>query len=215
MSFPGSDRFRLALVIACALLSLALIAGAFWEADARYSLPTARPANYAPPMPGDLIKLPHAIPARDANRPLALVFLNPDCPCSRFTTPHVAELIARFAGVVSFVLVAEAADEPSKHSTFHSIGLNAETICDADRAIARSCGVYSTPQFVLIDSRGALFFRGNFNLSRYCSEERAQFARIAIESLCAGTRLPDFPPAATTAYGCEVPRVNGGSGGSP
>jgi len=128
--------------------------------------------------------------------------------------PPVAGLQAEYAPDEA-LLYYGANTQLNVPANIPALGLNAGTISDADRAIARTCGVYSTPQFVLIDSRGALFFRGNFNLSRYCSDERAQFARIAIESLCAGRRLPDFPAAATTAYGCEVPRANDRSGASP
>ena len=71
---------------------------------------------------------------------------------------------------------------------------------------AARLGVYSTPQAVVIGADGRLFFRGNYNTTRYCVDSRTEFARIAIEALLAGIPLPDLPPQARVAYGCPLRR---------
>src|SRR5262249_46492721 len=42
-------------------------------------------------------------------------------------------------------------------------------------------GVYSTPQAVLLDAKSHIVFRGNYNVSRYCTDPRTEFVRIALE----------------------------------
>ena len=76
---------------------------------------------------------------------------------------------------------------------------------DTDGRIATACGVYSTPQAAILDGTGRLFFRGNYNVSRYCLAPGSEFARIALESLLAGKPAPVFPEIAMVAYGCELP----------
>jgi hypothetical protein len=75
-------------------------------------------------------------------------------------------------------------------------------VVDRRGAIAAEAGVYSTPQAVLVDERGRLAYRGNYNVSRYCVDPRTEFARLAIESLLAkqSVTVPE-----TEAYGCELP----------
>ena len=42
-------------------------------------------------------------------------------------------------------------------------------LVDADGSLAKMVGVYSSPQAVIVDTRGALYYRGNDNLARYCT----------------------------------------------
>jgi len=74
-----------------------------------------------------------------------------------------------------------------------------------DSAIAIACGVYSTPQAVLIDPGGKLYFRGNYNRSRYCTDERTGFARQALDGLLDNDYSITFSPQALKAYGCQLP----------
>ena len=43
-----------------------------------------------------------------------------------------------------------------------------------DSSLAKACGVYSTPQAVLIDNNQNLYYRGNYNRSRYCTRQKKQ-----------------------------------------
>jgi hypothetical protein len=76
-----------------------------------------------------------------------------------------------------------------------------------DAALAASCGVYSTPQAVILSPGKQLFFRGNYNSSRYCTNKKSEYARQALDNL-----LHNLPvvhnPSAITAYGCRLANLN-------
>ncbi len=187
----------LTVLFSCALL-LGIAAAAFWYQDWQYSRPTPRPAALVQPAVGSVPLALAALETGPGGRPLFLHFFNPGCPCSRFNLDHVRDLTAKYRGRVRFVAVVPGGDA-------NSLGLPMETVADKDGAIARACGVYSTPQAVLLDSAGRLYYRGNYNSSRYCTASGSQYARIALESLLAGSPPPHLPPAATIAYGCPLP----------
>lgn len=50
-----------------------------------------------------------------------------------------------------------------------------------------------------------LLFRGNYNVSRYCTDPGTEFACIALESVVNHTPLPPATQTALIAYGCELP----------
>lgn len=140
-----------------------------------------------------------------AGKPLFLHFFNPRCPCSRFNLDHVRDLTKRYGGRVRFVAVVQSGDPLHTAVDPRTLGLPMEMVSDKDGAIAHACGVYSTPQAVLLDSAGRLYYRGNYNNSRYCTVAASQYARIALDALLSGSPPPHLPVSATTAYGCPLP----------
>lgn len=74
-----------------------------------------------------------------------------------------------------------------------------------DSSIAAVCGVYSTPQAVLLDVGHNLYYRGNYNKSRYCTDPGSNYAEIAIDSLLNNNDNPVFNKYALNAYGCVLP----------
>ena len=98
------------------------------------------------------------------------------------------------------VLQGERASELQR-ANFEQLGLGIESVVD-DGRLGALTGVYTTPQAVLLDAAGRLYFRGNYNLSRFCTAAETEFARIAIESLRSGKTRPPEAPAAAAAYGC-------------
>ena len=77
-----------------------------------------------------------------------------------------------------------------------------------DASIATSCGVYSTPQAVLLDTGHKLYYRGNYNISRYCTDEKTSYAKIAIVGLLHDHKKIIFNQLALRAYGCRLPNCN-------
>ena len=75
---------------------------------------------------------------------------------------------------------------------------------DSLGALADACGVYSTPQAVILNAEGKLIYRGNYNSSRYCTDPSSEFARITLDSLLNERILPQFSGIASTAYGCQL-----------
>jgi hypothetical protein len=76
-----------------------------------------------------------------------------------------------------------------------------------DSSLAAGCGVYSTPQAVIINGDQQLHYRGNYNKSRYCTDKKTNYAQIALEALLYKQPLA-FDAFATKAYGCQLPTCN-------
>jgi hypothetical protein len=75
-----------------------------------------------------------------------------------------------------------------------------------DSAMAQKCGVFSTPQAVIIDPSHNLYYRGNYNKTRYCTNADSNYAQMAIDSLLQQTKSPSFNALALRAYGCSLPK---------
>ena len=209
------SRRRVVVTLACAALLLTVVGGVFWYQDYRYSLPTPRPPALADVNLGTAIALPASVPAAaNDRRPLWLHFFNPDCPCTRFNAEHVRSLRTRFGAQVRFVAVVQTDATPeaaNRQATLATaarwFGPGLEAVFDDGGTIAASCGVYSTPQAVILTTGPArtLLFRGNYNASRYCADPQTEFVRLALAAVVDHAPLPAKSRAAMIAYGCELP----------
>ena len=180
------------------------IAYLFWYHEWKYSLPTPVPVNYHAVNTGARVFIKD-IPGLEQNdKPLFLHFFNPDCPCSRFNITHFKSLVKEYGTQLNFAVVALTpkglyTDEDIKRK----FGLSIPVVFDS--SYAASCGVYSTPQAAIINTDHCLFFRGNYNKSRYCTDKKSNYAQMAIDSLLAQHQQPHFGLAATKSYGCTLP----------
>lgn len=178
------------------------IAFMFWHNEWKYNLPTPVPADYQAVATGSVIDLSH-LQGLEKGKPVFLHFFNPACPCSRFNMPHFKSLEKKYGDRFSFAMVV--VNNPG-HLTEQEIqekyGVTIPVFFNAD--IARSCGVYSTPQAAIIDADRHLYYRGNYNKSRYCIDEKSNYARMAVDSFLHHTATPLLGMAAYTSYGCQV-----------
>ena len=199
---------RKAVTLAAALLGLASIGFSLWRADWRYSLPTPRPPELVQPdcvEPALLARLRAAAGFCAPAQPLLVHFGNPDCPCTRFNREHVLELAQACRGFALQLALTELPEaEPAGGVAFDE-ELRLPALAENDGRIARALGVYSTPQAVLIDGAGRIYYRGNYNQSRYCRRADSAYVALALAALRAGRACPNFPPEALAAYGCELP----------
>ena len=203
-----SSLMRKAVALGATLLALATIGLCLWRADWKYSLPTPRPAQLVQPEriePALLAELRKAAGAQAADAALLLHFGNPDCPCTRFNREHVLELAAACNGSIAQLALVELAEGEAGTGLSLDEELRMPALAENDGRIARALGVYSTPQAVLIDAAGGIYYRGNYNESRYCRRPESAYVARAVAALRAGRACPDFPPAARQAYGCELP----------
>ena len=192
-----------ALSITVLLFTFTIICALFWYSDWKYSLPTPVPSQYHAVQAGSHISLPENLRTKN-NVPLFLHFFNPDCPCSRFNIPHFKEMAEAYAGKINFAVVVMTKDKSyTADAIREKYGLSFPVLFDS--AIAVSCGVYSTPQAVLLTADQTLYYRGNYNRARYCTDKKSNFAQIAIDSLLAEKPRPIFNQFALTAYGCSLP----------
>ena len=111
----------------------------------------------------------------------------------------------KYAGNINFVIVV--INKKKTKYTAEQIQEQFDTRSPVyfDESIAKICGVYSTPQAVIIDKRQHLFYRGNYNLSRYCTNRSSNFAELALHSLISNENAFQLDSLATKAYGCELP----------
>jgi hypothetical protein len=171
----------------------------FWYQDWKYKLPTPVPENYNNINTGKKIELSFY---RDDQKPVFLHFFNPRCPCSRFNMKHFKTLVRQYAGNVDFTIVVLSNKNYTEKEIQEKFDLDIPVRFDA--ALADSCGVYSTPQAVIIDKDHQLYYRGNYNKTRYCADKKSEYARIALDALLENTTIP-FDPFLVKAYGCELP----------
>lgn len=178
------------------------ITALFWHFELVYALPTPVPENYKAVNIGTKINFTHK--PQLSNKPVFLHFFNPDCPCSRFNISHFKSLVKQYGNRVTFIIVVTNSDKGySAKDIRQKFDLNLPVYFD--RAIASSCGVYSTPQAVIINSDDKLYYRGNYNKSRYCTDKKTNYAQIALDSLLNQKYNPVFSKLALKAYGCQLP----------
>jgi len=182
----------------------------FCHQDLQYSTPTARPAGLDQPGAGERIYLPWAGLRFEAGKLLFLHFFNPDCPCSRYNLDHIRTLMRRHRSEVQFaaVLQGEGGNERLR-AAFDRLGLEIESVVDETGLWGEVTGVYATPLAVLLDRNQRLYFRGNYNLSRYCADPETEYARIELESILAGRPAKPESPTASVSYGCPRVKRNG------
>ena len=179
------------------------IAVLFWRQELRYVLPTPVPADYQPVAVNQPVFLPATLSSLD--QPVFLHFFNPDCPCSRFNLRQFNELVGQYGNRVHFVAVLPVNKGAELETAKQEFGLAIPAIADPDRKLAKACGVYSTPQAVIVNQAGRLYYRGNYNQSRYCTRKNTAFARMALDSILNRVPAPSFDWLATRAYGCGLP----------
>lgn len=173
----------------------------FWRNEWKYSLPTPVPENYTAVSCGTPIGVLRQL--QSGGKPLFLHFFNPSCPCSRFNMPHFRSLVKQYGDSVNFAIVVMSDKTYTVQEIQDRFGLTIPVLFDT--AIARECGVYSTPQAAIIGPDHKLYYRGNYNKSRYCSDKKSDYARIALEDLLRNHPDESFSPYALKAYGCQLP----------
>ncbi|MEL6673235.1 MAG: AhpC/TSA family protein [Bacteroidota bacterium] len=180
-----------------------IIVALFWHEEYRYSLPTPLPPDYQEVTHGSCLSAIGKYVGLQPEENYFLHFFNPDCPCSRFNVPHIEHLLQTYQYSIRFaVILPEGADQAKARRL---LGDEVRMIVDTDGFLAKSCGVYATPQAVIIDTRQALYFRGNYNRARFCTYPGTNFAEISLQMLLRQKPAPNWGSLATQAYGCQFP----------
>ena len=204
---------RLALAACFGLIGA--IFASFWWQEWQYLLPTPVPKGYQEVFVGK--KIPQSVISevilhrkndRSEQKPIFLHFFSPFCPCSKFNIAHIDYLVERYGEEIDFYAIifndSEYEMEFIDFSEKYNVPIS--TILDKNNTIASSCGVYATPQAAILTKEGKLFYKGNYNVSRYCNNRDTNFAEQAIGALLEGKNPPDFGELASKAYGCELPK---------
>ena len=181
---------------------MAAIFGLFWNSQLVYSLPTPVPAGYHDVHTGEKIILGKRLDF-NGHKPVFLHFFNPDCPCSRFNIDHFKTLVKNYDSKVDFAVVLMTNKSCTPAQIQKRFGITVPVI--ADPTLATACGVYSTPQAVLINTDQQLYYRGNYNKTRYCTDPKTSYATIALEDLLHQKKITPLGKFALKAYGCSTP----------
>jgi hypothetical protein len=189
-------------VIVWLILLSTAVGALFWYNDLQYRLPTPIPENYKAVKPGEHISLNKNL-YTNRTRPLFLHFFNPDCPCSRFNIKQFKAIVEQYGQQVNFAIVIMSSKHFTESEIQDKFGMNLPVIFDP--SVATACGVYSTPQIALLDTDSKLYYRGNYNVSRYCTDEKTSFAKIAINGLLTQHTRLTFNKLALVSYGCRLP----------
>jgi hypothetical protein len=177
------------------------IVSIFWYQELQYLLPTPVPKDYRVIVPNEVIKFDDkTLLSQTYSKPKLLHFFSPECPCSRFNIKHFLSLNRKYNREIDFFVVVSNPDRvaPAKKLIEKDITI----IVDENEKLAKACGVYSTPQAALVQTDNKLYFRGNYNRSRYCTDKNSNFVQMAMDSLLAERNPPHFIELATQSYGC-------------
>jgi hypothetical protein len=197
---------RKVAVVFTLIVVFSSILAIFWYQEMQYLLPTPVPENYTVVRPEEVIRFDSALIPQQHARPKLFHFFNPDCPCSRFNVSHFRSLSDGYKDLIDFYVVVAAREKVPCAKKL--VGKNVTIVVDENQKLAIACGVYSTPQAALVQANNKLYFRGNFNRSRYCVDRKSNFVQMALDSLVAGKHPPQFPELATVSYGCAISAAN-------
>jgi hypothetical protein len=152
-----------------------------------------------------LLTEPSAV-ADSGGRPRLMMFLHPQCPCSRASLNELAEIIGREPGKVALEVIFVKPKGVGADWTKTSLCERAAAIPEArliedDGALARRFGAETSGYVVLYDAAGKLLFSGGITQSRGHEGESA--GRHAIIALLNGE--PDAASGAKTpVFGCPL-----------
>jgi hypothetical protein len=193
---------RIAALTITLLAIFSGIAAIFWYQEMQYLLPTPIPKNYRVVSPHEIVQFDSTLIVQKNVKPKLLHFFSPDCPCSRFNLKHFLSLKRKYEHAIDFFVVI--ANREDVTSAKYMVGKDITIVVDNNEKLAKACGVYSTPQAALIQENNQLYFRGNYNRSRFCVDKNSNFVQMAIDSLIARRGAPHFIELATQSYGCSI-----------
>ena len=174
----------------------------FWYNQLVYALPTPVPVSYHHVKNGKVIALSDQLDFKNS-KPVFLHFFNPDCPCSRFNINHFNSLVNTYKDNVNFAIVLMTDKKYSSSQIRERFHVDVPVVTDSTIAIAT--GVYSTPQAVILQANHQLYYRGNYNKTRYCTDQASSYAKIALDNLLGHQKPFQFDRLALQAYGCTLP----------
>jgi len=147
---------------------------------------------------GQVIELPTAIRRMRDGRPLWIHVYGATCPCSRRVLSATMAFERRLADQVQ--VIALNVGSPSDVIEDRLLGLRwrGPVLADPDGSLAKSLGVVSTPQAVIVLPDDRVAFRGNYG-RRGDHSSQSQFEE-AISAVLAGRQAPQ----GAEGLGCSV-----------
>jgi len=162
--------------------------------------------------PGDMGGAPSSWPAGAGIEPndqsaTLLMFVHPQCPCSRASLNELERLVARCGEQVDarvlFVLPEGAPSEWNESELWHAAGRIPHTVSQMDvgGTLAVRFGAETSGQVVLYDAGGRLRYRGGITGSR--GHEGDNVGRSTVEELLLGRSDGETVPS-QPVFGCPL-----------
>ena len=103
-------------------------------------------------------------------------------------------------------MIIQSEDSNSVRNFENKYELGLKVIWDKNGLISDKCGIYSTPQAVILDKNSQIFFKGNYNKARFCTRKETRYVDMAMSKLIEGKALPlELQFAMPKSYGCSLP----------
>lgn len=200
-----TTSYRVTILSVTLLLLGCLIGWTFWKQEVQYSLPTPIPVNFVDINVGEKVDLSKDLKI-DSGRAAVLHFFNSECPCSRFNMDEFERLEHQYRNKVQFFVIIQSENPDDVEQFQDKYELTVPIILDPSGAIADKCGIYATPQAVILDQNSAVYFKGNYNKARFCTQKETRFVEIALNYLLKEEPLPAFMHyAVADPFGCTLP----------
>jgi hypothetical protein len=126
---------------------------------------------------------------------LVLLFTASTCPISFAYSSRIRELVEKKRAVVRFVVVGGNSDDSIKEleEILDKQDLGELTVVwDEAHGLAKLLGIQYTPEVVLLDEEGKLFYRGLIdNAWRDSTQATQRYLEVAIDSALEGKTTPD------------------------
>lgn len=142
------------------------------------------------------------------DRDTLIMFVHPQCPCSRASLGELANVMARRGDrVLAYVAFFNPGGEPQTWSQT-DLWRDAQAIpgvkvlVDDDAALARRFGAATSGQVLLYDASGRLLFNGGITDSRGHFGDNA--GEDAVVAMLKENAPPTTMPAVTPVYGCAI-----------
>lgn len=199
----SGEKMKVNIILYLVVLSvlLGLVLTIFWFEQARFLLPTPKPTGHREVRLGTQPKLQN-IGLQLENKINLLHFYNPDCPCSRFNLDHFRDLLRAYDEQVGFYIVLQA---PTDEFEEEEDSGKLKILLDEQGEIADLCGVYATPQAVVLNQQGNIVYRGNYNRARFCTSRDSWFTQMVLDSELGRKHETRLSEDALTPYGCNLP----------
>jgi hypothetical protein len=193
---------KIVMFSAIAVMASMSILYLFWNQELQYNQPTPVPKNYIPVALNTKLEIGEFIDTTNGSDPVFIHFFNSNCPCSKFNMKEFEALSKKYSGKIKFYIVVQDTEGKKYVEKYN---LATPIIADDNGRLADLCGVYSTPQAVILNKDSRLYYRGNYNKARFCTKKETRFAEQALIYLLENKNLPPFSELATTSYGCKLP----------
>ncbi|PIB35963.1 hypothetical protein BFP72_11435 [Reichenbachiella sp. 5M10] len=198
-------KIKIIVFTLSAMLILTCIGWLFWQHEMRYALPTPVPLGHVEVGVGEYVGVSDLMEI-DRSRYSLLHFFNAECPCSRFNMRDFQRLARVYQDSVQAYVIVQSEDAEAVAEFRDKYELDLPVVWDRAGVISDRCGIYATPQGVVLDKSSRIYYKGNYNQARFCTRKETRYIDKALTKLIAGEQLPlDLFQGMRQAYGCQLP----------